>query len=242
VVGGLLFNLYSFIETTAVNTVIGHYLATVSFGAMTGLIVCCIFLKNQTINSSKMKIELKEVKTLKEKFIALEKSNQDLHTLIMDDELTGLRNRRGFFTLAEKQLIRAKHEKKDIVIMFIDIDRMKWINDNCGHREGDQALRIVARILNDIFKEPDVVARIGGDEFAVLSLQSSANNMERRIDLLHLKLNEFNEKNNKGYQLSISVGIAVYEDSCSSLEEMLNTADESMYENKRRSRTSRLIG
>lgn len=241
-VGGLLLSLYSFFETVAVNSQPGHVLATLFFGAMTGLIICLIFFN--IVISNEMKAELKQFKILQEEVVTLEKSNQELQTLIMEDELTGLRNRRGFFALAEQQIIKANQGKKEIITLFIDIDGMKWINDKHGHREGDHALKTAAMILRDIFKEPDVVARIGGDEFAVLSFKLSAHNMERLIDLLHKKLKEFNDKNSKGYQLAMSVGIAVYQDNCSSVEEMLNTADESMYENKRSKepRTSRLIG
>ncbi|MEN6462299.1 MAG: diguanylate cyclase, partial [Syntrophomonas sp.] len=215
VVGGLLFSLYSFSETAVVNTQLHHFLVTAFFGAMSGSIIYYIILKNQRAEFREFKILEHQ---MKEKVIALEQSNQELQTLILDDELTGLRNRRGFFALAEQQLTIANQENKDIIIIFADIDRMKWINDNYGHREGDQALKAAAWLLGDTFKEPDVVARIGGDEFAVISLQSSANKMDILIERLDRKINEFNLNNGKGYKLSMSVGIAVYRDNCSSIE------------------------
>ncbi|MFA5354949.1 MAG: PAS domain S-box protein, partial [Thermodesulfovibrionales bacterium] len=93
--------------------------------------------------------------------------------LSLSDELTGLSNRRGFMTLAAQQLNIADRLKQGLVLIYADIDRMKWINDTLGHNEGDQALRNVAAVLKNTLRASDIIARIGGDEFAGLALETS---------------------------------------------------------------------
>jgi diguanylate cyclase (GGDEF)-like protein/PAS domain S-box-containing protein len=84
------------------------------------------------------------------------------------DDLTGLYNRRGFFTLAQHQFKLCKRSHKGMVLFFADLDALKAINDSLGHLEGDQALIDTANILSHTFRESDIIARLGGDEFVVL--------------------------------------------------------------------------
>ena len=83
----------------------------------------------------------------------------------LHDELTGLYNRRGFITLAEQQLKIADRMKTSILLLFGDLDGMKFINDTFGHQEGNQALIDTTNILKDTFRGSDILARVGGDEF-----------------------------------------------------------------------------
>ncbi len=150
------------------------------------------------------------------------------------DELTGLHNRRGFLTLARQQLHVASRMKKNMTLLFADLDGMKLINDAFGHTVGDQALIDTANLLRETFRQSDIVARIGGDEFTVLAIQPHGDDTEAIIDRLQRKVVEHNSLEHRPYKLSMSVGIATYnpEMPCS-IEKLLNQADRSMYEEKR---------
>ncbi len=93
---------------------------------------------------------------------------EEAYVLSLVDELTGLYNRRGFFSLAEHQFKLTKRNHKSMVLFFGDLDELKTINDTLGHFEGDQALIDTANLLRKTFRETDIMARIGGDEFVVL--------------------------------------------------------------------------
>ena len=156
-----------------------------------------------------------------------------LRRLSIQDELTKLYNRRGFFALGEQQRKAAKREKKVVSILFADLDDMKWINDTLGHEKGNQALRETAKILQKTFREADIIARIGGDEFVVLSLLDSKNEAGILTSRLEKTLDVVNRRKTEPYRLSLSVGMACSdpEDPCS-IVELLTLADKHMYEQK----------
>jgi two-component system cell cycle response regulator len=91
-----------------------------------------------------------------------------LRSLSLMDELTGLHNRRGFIGLADQRLKLNSREGLRSTLIFIDVDNLKFINDNFGHAEGDFALQQVAALLRECFRESDIIGRLGGDEFSVL--------------------------------------------------------------------------
>ncbi len=162
---------------------------------------------------------------------------RELHSMSFIDDLTGLYNRRGFFSLAQKQLETARRLKKRIFIIFIDMDDMKWINDNLGHREGDRALIEAAKILKMTYREADVIARMGGDEFAIVAMEFG----DRSESGLHLRLvrnlEVYNNETGRDYNLSMSIGIIHYDHETSiTVDELLSRADTLMYENKKRKR------
>jgi len=158
---------------------------------------------------------------------------EKLRSLSLTDELTGLCNRRGFLTLAQQQLVMANRKKGEILLLYGDLDDLKWINDNLGHHEGDRALIETANILKNTFRESDIIARIGGDEFAVLMLEAPMSSAEALITRLREKLEARNAKGCR-YRLSISVGIAHYDpESNYTIDKMLVEADKLMYEQKR---------
>jgi len=162
------------------------------------------------------------------------KSEEELHTASITDELTGLFNRRGFLILAQKQCEIAKRHRRHFSILFLDLDGMKKINDTFGHKGGDQALVDIAAILRKTFRESDIIARIGGDEFTVLITEPPGSEIKKTLDQhVEENLRIHNERTKKGYRLSVSMGIVLYdpEHPCS-LDELLTHADELMYENK----------
>ena len=159
---------------------------------------------------------------------------EELHTLSTKDELTGLHNRRGFFTLAQQQLLLANRNKAGCLLLFADLDGLKRINDTLGHHEGDRALIEIARVLNATFRESDIVARMAGDEFAVLAIDAREDDAQALTTRLDQNLAGRNATTERVYALSLSVGVAGYDptDPCS-LDDLLNQADARMYKQKR---------
>ena len=152
----------------------------------------------------------------------------------LTDDLTGLYNRRGFFTLAQQQMKVAERTKKDMLLFFADLDKMKQINDTLGHQEGDKALIEIAAIFKEVFRESDIIGRMGGDEFAILAIDTSDETREVLIHRLHDTLEAYNKLGDKNYQLSLSVGIAHYNPKAPlTLDELMTQADTLMYEEKR---------
>ncbi len=170
------------------------------------------------------------------------KGKETLLSLSLSDELTDLYNRRRFFVLAEQCLKVAIRAKKRSLLLYIDMDDLKWINDHCGHNEGDQALIALASILKKTFRESDIIARIGGDEFVVL-LDSTDQNDETLITRLYEHIGDHNAKVSQGYRLSVSVGAAHFDPEYPiPIDELLSKADALMYAQKRerRKKESRL--
>ncbi len=151
------------------------------------------------------------------------------------DELTGLHNRRGFLNLAEQQSKLAIREKEGMLLFFTDLDGLKWINDNLGHKEGDRALTEIAEALKKTFRKSDVIARIGGDEFVVLATGTGEAATKIITTRLLKNLNDYNTMENRSYKLSLSMGIAYYDPKhpCS-ISELMATADKLMYDQKQR--------
>jgi diguanylate cyclase (GGDEF)-like protein/PAS domain S-box-containing protein len=163
------------------------------------------------------------------------KLEEKLHALAITDELTGLYNRRGFIALAEQQLKSAERNQKKNMLAFVDLDGMKRINDFWGHEEGDRALIDTADILKKAFRKSDIVARIGGDEFAVLSADVTDTMSDVFLRRLQKLLDAHNSVKDRRYILSMSMGSAFYEpDNPRSLDEIMSLADKRMYEDKRR--------
>lgn len=162
-----------------------------------------------------------------------------IKTMAITDELTGLYNRRGFFTLAQQQLKIAQRAGDSMLLFFLDLDNMKWINDTFGHQIGDVALKNTAEILKDTFRGSDIISRLGGDEFAVLALDAKLSDSRILINRLTDNLKKFNEHNDNGFELSLSTGYSVYNpDEPRTLDELIAEADAMMYEDKRRKRNS----
>ncbi len=161
-------------------------------------------------------------------------AEEALRALSLIDDLTGLYNRRGFSALAQQELKKANRMKRGMLLLFADVDDLKKINDSFGHQEGDLALIDTANILKETFRDPDIIARIGGDEFVVLATETSASSADILTARLKERLKAANRKETRRYELSISIGIVQYnpEQPCS-IDELLDQADKMMYEQKR---------
>lgn len=170
----------------------------------------------------------------------LQRQADQLRALSLVDELTGLYNRRGFLTLATQQLKLCDRTMRPALVVFVDLDGMKRINDELGHEFGDQALIETANILRHCFRYSDVVSRLGGDEFVALAIdaaEDTADTIQRR---LYEKLTEVNLKPDRAFELQFSIGMAPYDPSRAEMvEEVLARADSLMYEQKRARKASR---
>lgn len=159
---------------------------------------------------------------------------EELKHLSLNDELTGVYNRRGFFTLVEHQLRVANRHKTKAALFYFDLNNLKSINDIKGHEEGDRALINIATVIKNASRESDIVGRIGGDEFAMLAIGIGNEAPSVFTDRLRVILNQHNEEVPRLYNLSIAIGTAYYDykQPCS-LSELLSRADKSMYEQKK---------
>jgi diguanylate cyclase (GGDEF)-like protein/PAS domain S-box-containing protein len=165
---------------------------------------------------------------------------EEIHALSLTDPLTNLYNRRGLKHLGEQQLKIAARLGKRVFLLYSDVDDLKTVNDAYGHDEGDQALATVANILKTSFRDSDIVARVGGDEFVVVAMEAARANAEVFIRRIQEKLDLYNSRpEHKGRKnLTISTGISMYEPELpSTLEELINRADSLMYAEKRRKKT-----
>jgi diguanylate cyclase (GGDEF)-like protein len=164
--------------------------------------------------------------------IVRQQAQLHLRSLSVMDELTGLHNRRGFTSLAEQHLKLSSRQRIRSTLIFIDVDNLKYINDNFGHREGDYVLQQVAGLLRESFRESDIIGRLGGDEFCVLLSDSGQNgDLLARKRLVQL-VSRNNENSRRPYALSLSLGM-VNVSAAHELEQQINRADALMYEHKR---------
>ncbi len=167
------------------------------------------------------------------------KLQEQIRIMAVTDELTGLCNRRGFFNLAEHALNLANRLQRQIFILYLDLDNLKEINDTLGHMEGDTMLIETANILRATYRKSDIIARIGGDEFAVIPVDTTEENAKVAASRLQKNIDTHNEKISRDYKLSISVGISYYDPNFpTSIDKLLSQADKSMYERKRNKKLS----
>jgi diguanylate cyclase (GGDEF)-like protein len=151
------------------------------------------------------------------------------------DELTGLYNRRGFLGHARPQLDAAARLHRPMLLIFVDLDGLKPINDRLGHAAGDQALVDTAAVLKSTFRERDIIARLGGDEFVVLVTDASLVKPEGLLARLDQRVQAMNDRPHRPFVLAFSTGVSRFDPGTpETLEELLSQADRRMYREKRR--------
>jgi two-component system cell cycle response regulator len=158
----------------------------------------------------------------------------ELLNLAMIDDLTGLHNRRGFFALAEHHVLLAYRTGRPFLVAYLDLDRLKQVNDAFGHQEGNRALVEAAEVIRDSFRHSDILARIGGDEFAALMLEAGKENAETVHKRVNQKLDSCNAMLGRRYDLSFSIGIVPGDPTrLLGVEQLLSDADALMYQHKK---------
>jgi diguanylate cyclase (GGDEF)-like protein len=151
--------------------------------------------------------------------------------LARTDALTGLPNRRAFIERLSAELAHAKRSALPVCIAYIDIDNFKRLNDERGHVEGDQFLKRVAQAIRDTVRASDVAARLGGDEFAVLFTDARRTAVEPMAHRLLARIRALGARY-PGLDVGASVGMAWAEPAPEAPEELLDRADDAMYEAK----------
>jgi diguanylate cyclase (GGDEF)-like protein len=153
-----------------------------------------------------------------------------LGELALVDDLTGLHNRRGFLLLAGQQLQIARRTGRPDLLVFVDLDGMKRINDELGHEAGDAALRRTAAVLQAAFRTSDIIARLGGDEFTVLCPNTGADSALTLVEGLEQHVGDANAGAAVPWRLSLSVGCAAFDPQRPvTLDELIHAADAAMY-------------
>ncbi len=186
---------------------------------------------------SLMKQEMAIQNRLEQTMSEIREKNDQLNAISVTDELTGLYNRRGFFE-AVKQLINNKsYSGKKGLIGYIDMDNLKQVNDRFGHKEGDYSLVSIANTLRKSFPKGTVIARIGGDEYAIFTPDMKDVKMKNIIESMSYYQDRLNETNNKPYYIDFSIGIQelVLSDHLN-VEAELTKADSMLYEDKKNKR------
>ena len=157
-----------------------------------------------------------------------------LQRLSHRDDLTGLHNRRGFLIQAEQFLRNARRHRTPVMLVFLDLDRLKRVNDRYGHAEGNRAIVETADILRRCFRQSDLLARFGGDEFAALTQGNGEADEEFVRARLEGALGAVNVQADRDYPLSFSMGVIVAgPQDDAPVEVLLERADHRMYEEKR---------
>ncbi len=161
-------------------------------------------------------------------------TERELRAAALRDDLTGLYNRRGFALLAERRLTESRRSGAPQALVFADIDDFKAVNDAYGHDAGDRALILAAQALTATFREADIVARIGGDEFAVIADLGSADHDVAALSArLEHQIARLLADSDLGFDLALTLGVSYSRSpQAISLDELLRRADEFMYERK----------
>lgn len=151
---------------------------------------------------------------------------------MLKDSLTKLNTRVSLESRIKHKLRR----KEPFSLIMIDLDGFKQINDTYGHKVGDDALMVVASILEDSVKRTDMVCRYGGDEFLILVESPRANAARYIRDRIRSKVSAFNKKNVKPYVIAMSFGLKFYNKSNMHLKQLMNEVDRLMYTDKQRNK------
>jgi len=166
-----------------------------------------------------------------------EQDTDDLKTLAAVDGLTGLYNRRHFELLARAEWVRFQRYFRPLSVLIIDVDHFKTVNDRFGHDEGDKVLKLIAIVCGTAKRESDAVARIGGEEFALLLPET---NEEAALMIAERLLAQVREClypiGNENIGLTVSIGVASATPSMSGIETLIKRADDALYEAKRSGR------
>ena len=180
---------------------------------------------------------------LREYNLGLKQQNEQLEIAKLEsdfqanhDPLTGLANRRRFRHALEDMVAEARLKGGSVVLLYLDLDKFKPVNDSLGHERGDELLRTVAETLTDVLRQDDLVARLGGDEF-VCALRLAASTPPRElaplIDKLRERLKFSVECADTTIHVSATIGVAIYPDDASDATSLLRAGDNAMYLGKR---------
>ncbi|MBI4976837.1 MAG: GGDEF domain-containing protein [Spirochaetes bacterium] len=179
---------------------------------------------------------------LRQALVMLERHNMELSYRAQRDELTGLLNRRGFLDVASREMEMPLGNGERHMVFFIDLDRLKVINDTWGHAAGDEAIAAAAKILTDGFRKSDIVGRIGGDEFVAMARIRDEHDIEHIRERLNKLAQVWNNSSGRPFQISFSIGSSEPKTEHDTLDALLSAADSILYEEKRRKKSGQAGG
>lgn len=157
-----------------------------------------------------------------------------LDNLSRSDGLTGILNRRGFSDAAEELLEKSRKEGKKVLVIYVDMNNLKIINDRYGHDEGDFSLKFIAEALSGVMKGHGIAGRIGGDEFACITEYSGEDEGETLLTDIYNQFDRYNAESSKPYNLTVSAGARLLRSAEKlTLKEALTQADEKLYKVKK---------
>lgn len=162
--------------------------------------------------------------------------HQQLEFQAVTDPLTGLLNRRGFYQAVENTLLRNERFEPSLVLLYLDLDGFKRVNDSLGHDAGDRVLRWVSEQLQSCLRSGDILGRMGGDEFTVLLELEFPEQAAKIAEKLIERVSVCQQIEGLEVMLGVSIGIATFPDCGSDLNGLLRAADIAMYEAKRAGR------
>lgn len=204
-------------------------------GLPQGYIGMCVELKNPNLKFAAqfMSYLNMALETVMQKSFVITAVSQ-LKSMYVRDFMTALYNRRGFYTRIKPQLERCIHSEQELIIVSVDMDGLKRINDTYGHNEGDAAIKALAMLLQQSADDDAIVARFGGDEFIVAAVCAEGEKRAAEFtEKLNRKIDAFNEITEKPYQISASVGLTVTKPlNTEGIDRLIEIADEIMYKQK----------
>jgi two-component system cell cycle response regulator len=210
------------------------YLSKLLFGTglllATGLFFAVFFIFPQ------IRKQVKEENKLRAMTESLSQRSRSLERAALTDGLTGMQNRRYFDDALKEYLGEFRRIEKPVGLMIVDLDHFKQINDQHGHDVGDEVLRAVANCLKDMTRFHDVVARLGGEEFAVVAPNMDTEKMVRLAERIRKAIGGMViVSGNVRLRVTASVGLAVW-DCKESSEALYRRADQQLYEAKKTGR------
>lgn len=178
--------------------------------------------------------EVEHLSTIMRDITERKEAEDALRKMSLCDGLTGLYNRRGFFMLAQQHLNVARTNPGHAILLYFDLNDFKPINDTFGHATGDEALKEVAAILAETFRDSDLCGRLGGDEFVALAVNCLDPTGEVLVKRLDERLAAHNAREGRKFVLSVGRGLARFDpNNPKSLQQLLDEADARLYEDKR---------
>lgn len=195
------------------------------------------FLVNQISSAVKMiallQVNEKIQQQLEENLTVLKTHNIELDTISKRDALTGILNRRGFYSQAEKEISKNCKKDKNTLIIYVDMNTLKIINDRYGHEEGDYALKLIGSFLKEMVEDTGIAGRIGGDEYACVMAYDKGDEGNEVLEMLYRKFSDFNRESEKPYNITVSAGACMLgKDDALTLKDAMMQADARLYEVK----------
>lgn len=174
--------------------------------------------------------------------LQLQKTNAQLHQLSRTDGLTGLLNRKAWETEAIKEFQRYQRHHRHASLVMLDIDHFKKVNDNYGHPTGDEVIRRTAKLILETSREIDIAGRYGGEEFALVLVDTDAIGAEAVAERLRQKISQqLVQHDGKQLQYTISLGIAQLSDRMATTDDWIDGADKALYLAKHKGRNQTIV-